>query len=101
MSRGQITDGVKKVSMGQLGYAIDTAELRLMPYLQYCMVNSEAMSERRMNDGDHKVLRKWKGKGFIDSAGLRPKLTKKFYVAIMEILCVAYCQDSIISEEVT
>ena len=68
-----------------------------MPYLQYCIMNSEAMSLRKLSDEDHEVLYKWDKKGFIDGRGMQPKLTKMFYVAISEILCAAYCQDSIIN----
>ena len=39
MSRGQLTDEVKKVSKDKLGYEISLDELRLMPYLQYCLMN--------------------------------------------------------------
>ncbi|KKN14023.1 hypothetical protein LCGC14_1000190 [marine sediment metagenome] len=97
MGRGELTDEVKKVSVDQLGYVVDMAELRLMPYLQYCIMNSEAMSLHKLSDEDHEVLHKWDKKGFIDSVSIRPRLTKMFYVAITEILCVAYCQDSIIN----
>ena len=97
MGRGELTDEVKKVSVDQLGYVVDVAELRLMPYLQYCIMNSEVMSLHKLNDEDHEVLHKEDKKGFIDGRMMQPNLTKMFYVAISEILCAAYCQDSIIN----
>ena len=103
MGRGQLTTKVIKVAKEQLGYKIDVTELRLMPYLQYCMMNSEAIVRAKINSDDFEVLKKWETKGFLDfniTEG-RFKITEKFYRAIMEILLVAYCYASIMPQKRT
>ena len=39
MSRGMITDEIKQKSIELLGYEVSQQELRLIPYVMYCLVN--------------------------------------------------------------
>lgn len=95
MSRGQLTDEVKKVSKDKLGYGISLGELRLMPYLQYCLMNGEGFDRGKITDRDRKALSLWFEKGFAKDDGITavPHLTKEFYRAMCEILMVAYCSE--------
>jgi len=102
MARGVLTDEVKRVSVEQLDYEISRDELRLMPYVQYCIMNTGTIGRTHINRDENRILNDWERKGFIqldsDSQGHDVFFTKKFYQAIYEILMVGYCSDYIIEE---
>lgn len=90
--RGQLTDRVQAKAKELLGYELDQTELRLMPYVQYRMMNERNLDPRHMNGDDRAVLKKWRDAGHIEggvsSDSLR--LEKKFWDALHEILWLAY-----------
>ena len=99
--RGQLTDRIKQKSIELLGYEITTTELRLIPYLQYVLVNRQAIDLARINKAEMGILSKLVDKGYIIDGitqGGRPMLsdgallcvTKTFWDAISEILWLGY-----------
>ena len=97
MTRGKLTDEVKKISQEQLGYEINVRQLRLLPYIQDCMMNGEIMARIRMNNEERDILDAWIQEGFIISRhhGL-PVISKKFYKAMCAILMVGYCSEFVV-----
>ena len=100
--RGQLTDRIKVRSAELLGYEISQKELRLMPYLQYQLVNEQRLKPECLNEQDREILSKWVNKGYIldgvsecegrpmMSEGVKLKLTKEFWDSILEILWLGY-----------
>ncbi len=89
-NRGQITDNIKKTSARLLGYEITQAELRLMPYVQYVMVNEQVIEPRKVNQEERGILSKWREKGYIEGGASGLSMTKEFFCAICEIIWLGY-----------
>jgi hypothetical protein len=88
-TRGVLTKEVKAVSKKLLGYNITLNELRLIPYVQYVMVNDQRIEREKINDEERVILDRWETKGFLKrDSGL--SVTKKFWDAMCEILYVSY-----------
>ena len=88
-TRGMLTKEVKAVSKKLLGYSITLKELRLIPYVQYVMVNDQRIEREKINDEERDILDGWETKGFLNrDDGL--SITKKFWDAMCEILYVSY-----------
>ena len=97
--RGQLTERIKKKSLELFGYEISRTELRLLPYIQYTLVNSQKLSPGHLNKEEKEILSGYVKKGFIidgvsDSGrpmlGTTLKVTKKFWDSILEILWLGY-----------
>lgn len=95
--RGAVTPQIKELSKKLLGYEIGVRELRLMPYVQYCLMDSERVS--RINEEESEILVKWYDSGFItqgmtDSGrvmiGEKLKVTHEFWTSMNEILYFSY-----------
>jgi hypothetical protein len=89
-NRGQITENIKKTSARLLGYEITQAELRLMPYVQYVMVNGQIIEPRKINSEERQILSKWRAKGWIEGGASGLSMTKEFFCAICEIIWLSY-----------
>lgn len=88
--RGQLTERIKVASKKLLGYEISQEELRLIPYLQYVILNNRVIYKRKITDSEDDILRKWETSGYIQSPYSRLDMTKKFWKAINEILFLGY-----------
>lgn len=92
MSRGILTESIQKKAKDFLGREINQTELRLIPYIQYVMVNEQKIDIRKINAEERKILRLWKDGGHIQggagSEGL--SITKEFWDFMCEILWLAY-----------
>ena len=100
--RGQLTDRIKVRSAELFGYEISQKELRLMPYLQYQLVNEQRIKPESVNEEERQILAKWVEMGYIIdgvseckgrpmmSEGVKLKVTKEFWDSILEILWIGY-----------
>ena len=88
--RGQLTKRVAEKAKELLGRDIDTTELRLMPYLQYQMMNKQRIDPAMCSGNDRKILSKWREAGHIDGGASGLGITKEFWDIINEILFLAY-----------
>ena len=87
--RGELTQEIKDLSKELMGYEIDKTELRLMPYFQYVMVNSQEIGMDNVNLDERKILTKWQEKVWIEKG--RPlHCSQDFWEILMKILFVAY-----------
>lgn len=93
--RGQLTPYIKALSEECFGYEITVAELRLLPYIQHCLMNDENIDPIRVNSKDREILMKWQKEGRLSSPSADLTITSDFYDVICRILKVAYCQHSI------
>lgn len=104
MVRGCITDEVQAVAKRHLGREISVKELRLLPYLMYIMMNNDRLERHKVSEEEKTILYNWQDEGlikFVDGGMFSsiPKVTSKFYDAIVDILKVGYCSVCISKEE--
>jgi hypothetical protein len=78
------------VQSSALGREITITELRLIPYVQYTMVNERRLEPRHVNEEERTVLAKWRKAGWIEGGAGGLCMTKEFWTAMHEILWVAY-----------
>lgn len=88
--RGQLTDRVKEKARELLKRDITLAELRMMPYLQYQMMNERHIDPNKCNGDDRKVLSLWREEGHIEGGASGLGITKEFWDIINEILFLSY-----------
>lgn len=89
-NRGQLTDRIKVKSKELLGYEIDTAELRLMAYVQYVMCNEQRVKPAHCNNDDRKILSKWRKAGHIEGGASQMGITREFWDILCEIIFLGY-----------
>ena len=88
--RGQLTKRIKIKSKELLGYEIDQTELRLMPYIQYTMVNDQRINPQHCNQADRDILSKWRQAGHIEGGAAGLRVTEEFWNIICEIIRLGY-----------
>jgi len=88
--RGQLNVVVVEVSRKFLGETMTTTELRLIPYLQYVMVNEQKLDPRKINEDERIILSKWKTRGLLEGGAGGMTITKEFWQFMCDILLVAY-----------
>ncbi|MGG6196489.1 hypothetical protein ACQV2B_20740 [Pantoea allii] len=89
-NRGQLTQKIKSLSAELLGREITQTELRLMPYAQHCLMNSQRIDPNKINSEERKVLSDWRKRGFIEGGVSDLGATKVFWDAINAILWLGY-----------
>lgn len=88
--RGQLTRAIVAQSLVLLGKEISQAELRLMPYVQYCMVNDQAIQPSKINADERAILSDWRQRGWIEGGAAGMTMTEHFWKAIHDLIWVAY-----------
>ena len=88
--RGQLTDEIQGLAKGFLGREIDTTELRLYPYLDYQMKNTQKLDPKCCNSDDRKVLKVLRSEGHIEGGASGLSMTKEFFDYINQVLWISY-----------
>ena len=88
--RGQLTERIKEKSKELLGYEISKQELRLIPYIQYVMVNEQKLKIELINAEEREILSKWRKKGHIEGGVGGLNITREFWDIICEIIFLGY-----------
>lgn len=97
--RGAVSARIKARSKELMGEEITTTELRLLPFLQYVLVNSQRVSPEKVNQGDKDIMSKWVEKGYIldgvtqkgrPMLGSKLKVTKEFWGIMLELIWLGY-----------
>jgi hypothetical protein len=88
--RGQLTQRIKDKSKELFGYEISQVELRLLPYLQYTMVNDQKLDIRLISSEERKILSKWRAKGYIEGGAGGMKISREFWDIMLEIIFLGY-----------
>lgn len=85
MDRGKYTEELHNK------YGISPEELRLIPYLQYLLVNHMPVDPNKISGEERRILSKWRDEGHITFSMTDPcTSTKKFWDFISEILYETY-----------
>ena len=96
MSRGMLTDEIQAIAKEYLGREITTKELRLYPYIDYCLKNGGHMDRRKMDDEEFDILL-----GYDRKTQLKldyqsyVSVSKEFYDYIQKVLWISYVEDKI------
>ncbi len=99
--RGQLTQKIKDKSRELLGYEITQRELRLMPYVQYVMINDQKIEPRKVNSEEREILSKWRERGFIEGGAAGMAISEEFWNALHAILFLGYVAYREEAEEVS
>lgn len=89
MSRGMLTDNVKQ-KIEELGIDGTVRALRLMPYLQYTMMNNQKLDINKVEEDERVVLTQLKEQGHIEGGASGLAITKEFWDKMNEILWISY-----------
>ncbi len=90
MTRGQLTPEIAQLAESHLGWVIDQTELRMMPYVQYVMMNAQKIDPLKCNAADRAVLSKWRKAGYITGGASGLTITKEFWDILHTILWESY-----------
>ena len=83
-NRGILTDKIKNK------FGITLKELRLIPYLQYCLMNGP-IDPRKIDEEEREILQKWRDEGKITfSIKYECTCTKEFWDFMNEVLWESY-----------
>lgn len=90
MARGALTPEIKARSTELLGYEIGLRELRLMPYIQFVMMNDQRLDPRKINEEERAILSKWREAGHIEGGASGLSITREFWDIINDLLFMGY-----------
>lgn len=93
MAHGMLTEEITQKSKELLGYEISQTELRLMPYLIYCVTNESNINIAKINVEERKILSKWEKKGYIKSVLTDLGIKKEFYDIANELIFIYYVKS--------
>lgn len=91
--RGQLTKKIVARSKELLGYEINQVELRLMPYVQFVMVNDQRIDPRKIDGKERDILSKWRKAGHIEGGASGLKITREFWDIVNDLLWLSYVTD--------
>ena len=92
--RGALTKAVQKIAKEKIGREITLRELRLIPYIQYVMLNEQKLEPIKINSEEREVLKKWKEEKYIEGGATGLSITKEFWDFMCEILFESYVKDA-------
>ena len=92
-ARGVMTAEVRDKAF-DLGFKnFDQNYLRLMPYLQYQLVNHRRIDPSVINNREREILSEWREEGRLEGgAGSDLHVTKEMWDAMHELLWIAYAR---------
>lgn len=90
MGRGRLSEDVQVAAAAKLGREITKTELRLMPYVQYCLMNDQNIEPTRINQSEREVLTQWRIDGWISGGAAELVCTKEFWDAMNHVLWYGY-----------
>ena len=92
MGRGSFNSGVQEAAKKFFGYELTIRELRLLPYIQSCMMNEQKICPSKINEEERDILSKWRKEGHIEGGATGLAITKEFWDGMNEILFWSYVQ---------
>ncbi len=90
MSRGIITEEIQSVALTRLNREISKKELRLIPYIQYLMVNEQKLDPNKIDSEERKIWANWKKEGYVDGGMTGMYISREFWTFMLEVLWFGY-----------
>ncbi len=88
--RGVINNHTQEISKKMIGREINQKELRLLPYIQYTLMNSHHLDIAKINQEEREILSKWRKEGFMEGGASEMSITKEFWDFMNEVLFYSY-----------
>ena len=88
--RGEFTPHIAEKMRKFLGRESDEIELRLIPYLQYTMVNNQRIDPNKVNSEERAILSKLREAEHIKGGASGLAITREFWDFMCDILLDAY-----------
>ena len=88
--RGKLTPEISAKARELLNREITQEGLRLMPYIQYVMVNDQRLDQIRISSRERGVLSEWRKAGWIEGGVSGLSVTKEFWDAINKLIWMGY-----------
>ena len=73
-----------------LGEEMTVRQLRMIPYIQYCLTNNQNIDPNKINADERAVLMDWQEKGYLERPSTALAVTKAFWDFMNEVLWVSY-----------
>ena len=98
--RGQLTDKIQELAKQYLGREISITELRLYPYIDYCIKNGGYMDRSKINRAELEILHSYDCITQLErlSSGY-VCVSKEFYDFIQQVLWESYVETKIEERE--
>ena len=77
MDRGIITEEIKEK------YHMATKEFRLIPYVQYLLVNQMPIDPKKIDSEEREILQNWRDKGYLTFSMIEPLTVSREFWDIM------------------
>ena len=93
MGRGSLTEKVNVIAEKRIARKLSLGELRLIPYVQYVLVNEQRLDRGRIRgDEERAIIQQWNEEKFmLGKVGSdRITVTKKFWNFMCEVLFETY-----------
>jgi hypothetical protein len=88
--RGTLDDNGIQTGLSLLGRLVTTRELRLLPYIQYCVLNDRRIDSRKINKDEVEIINDWTGAGWIMNPYNDLTVTYEFWKAMCELIWSGY-----------
>ena len=88
--RGTLTDKIQEIAVKHTGSKITQEELRLLPYVQYVMMNGQKLDIAKISSSERDILKKWKDAEYIEGGASGLAITREFWDFMCDILFEAY-----------
>lgn len=88
--RGQLTSQIIAKGRELLGKEINQCELRLMPYVQHCLINGQNIAPNKVNAEERALLSDWRERGWIRGGASDLEATEEFWHAMHDLLWLGY-----------
>lgn len=89
-NRGEFTPAIKAKMDEFMSRETTRAEFRLLPYIQYTMVNNQKIDPNHVNGEDRTVLTLWREAGHIEGGASGLAITEQFWEFLNSILWLGY-----------
>lgn len=93
--RGALTEEIQENARRFLGREINQVELRLYPYIDYCIKNGGRFDPNKINEEERIIIRKLKDAKLLDTENWNFYISKEFYNYIQTILWLSYVETKI------
>lgn len=89
--RGELTEEIQTEAKRFLNREIDTIELRLYPYIDFCIKNGGYYDRSKISGEERQILSKLKDEGHLEMNGCF-YVTLKFYDYMNRVLWLSYVE---------
>ena len=95
--RGVLTEEVRKV-MIENGFEGNVRELRLMPYMIYCLLDNINIEPHKITPEERSILVSWKEKGYLSGISSGFGVTEDFFNRMINVLKIGYLSEMFFKE---